>query len=78
MDFPVMNLHVQNNIVSPSVLIFKMICWPAEIFFNTDKPPVQKIELIDNTHFNPTWDTHNANPPTTRSIYTRVEVPYDW
>ncbi len=33
--------------------------------------------MIDNTHFNPTWDTHNNNPPLTRSIFTEVQVPYD-
>lgn len=78
MDFPVMNLHIQNNIVSFLISFhFVNLFNYGWIFFNVDLPSVQKVELVDNTHFNPTWYSREDNPPKTRSIYTKVHVPFE-
>ncbi len=61
MDFPLLDVIVSNVLLN----------------FEADNPSIQKISLVDNTNYNPSYTTSIADPPTTKSFYTRTAVLFD-
>lgn len=61
MHFPAMELKISNTIV----------------FFEADRPGVQRILVRDNTNYNPSYATSPNEPPITKSLYTQISVPFN-
>jgi hypothetical protein len=59
--YPVMDLQMTQNI----------------LFYEPEAPSIQKIAVIDNTLYNPSFSTSSRDPPITRSMYAEVTVPFD-
>ncbi len=51
-DFPFLDIRIEN----------------AVFFFETKNPSVQKIDVIDNTKYNPSYTSRFSDPPTTKSF----------
>lgn len=60
-NFPVLDLLVKNEI----------------LFFEADKPSIQKILVVDNAGFNPSFASNFTDPPVTKSVYTQVSIPFN-
>jgi hypothetical protein len=56
------------------VLDLKMVC--VVQFFEEDASSVQKISMVDNTRYNPTWYSRYDNPPVTSSLHATITVPF--
>ncbi len=45
--------------------------------FENDNPSIQKISLVNNTNYNPSYSTSVGDPLTTKSFYTKTAVLFD-